>query len=73
MQTKFSFLETAFGAIMWHNTRPTKGIRTIRLMNEHSFTFSLAFAPDTIGRQCQTISSRFAIATWEGLCGLSIY
>jgi hypothetical protein len=38
-------------------------------MNEHSFTFSLAFSHTSIERKHQTISSRFATATLEGLCG----
>src|SRR6185437_13215480 len=63
------FWRLRFDSIMWHNTRPTKGMRTIRLMNERSFTFSLAYLPGFIGRLCETISSRFATATWEGLCG----
>ena len=74
MQAKQSFIfrRLRSGSIMWHNTQPIKGIRTIRHMNEHSFTFLLASPPDSIGRTVQKISSRFATATWEGLCGLSI-
>src|ERR1051325_5733006 len=41
---------------MWHNTRPTKSIRTIRLMNEPSFTFSLALPPDSVGRHLRVSS-----------------
>src|SRR6476469_7395895 len=62
-------LETAFSVIMWHNTRPLKVDRTIRHMNEHSFTFSLGFSPVSLGRRYQIISSRFATSTLEGLCG----
>lgn len=30
---------------MWDNTRPMKGINSIHVMNEGSFTLLLAFAP----------------------------
>jgi hypothetical protein len=65
-QKGFSLNKT-LNAILWDNTRPMKGTRTIRFMNEHSFTFLLALSSASIGRECQTISSRFATATLEGL------
>jgi hypothetical protein len=54
-------------AILWDNTRPMKGTRNIRFMNERSFTLLLAFSPAPLARKLQAISSRFATATLEGL------
>jgi hypothetical protein len=60
-------LKKAFSAIMCDNTQPMKGARTIRLMNEHSFTHLLAFQLALVERKSVTISSRFATAILEGL------
>ena len=60
-------LNKTLNAILWDNTRPMKGVSTIRYMNEHSFTLLLAFSLASVERKCRTISSRFATATLEGL------
>jgi hypothetical protein len=60
-------LNKTLNAILWDNTRPMKGISTIRFMNEHSFTFLLAFPLAAVERKYRTISTRFATATLEGL------
>ena len=60
-------LKKAFSAIMCDNTQPMKGARTIRFMNEHSFTFLLAFPLASVERKSLIISSRFGTAILEGL------
>jgi hypothetical protein len=60
-------LKKALNAILCDNTQPMKGARTIRFMNEHSFTFLLAFPLASVERKSLAISSRFGTAILEGL------
>src|SRR5215471_15442633 len=53
--------------MLWDNTRPMKGIRTIRIMNEYSFTHLLAISFFSVERNFRTVSSRFATSHIGGI------
>src|SRR6185437_14461483 len=66
VHTKRLLVYRSTGPMMWDNTRPMKGINSIHVMNEGSFTLLLAFAPGSPGSAGHKISPRFATATHGG-------